>query len=330
MTFAAFARPAESLAKPSSALQLLVDRGNPEVEFADDLARRALRCVAAFELMLQNHETLADVGKRRALLEQADLERERPCDIGASVEVVADPGCERRQLRPQLERRLAELLRSDAEESVQQFFIGIAQIANGILRTLVLVLKRQRRLGAMRQADGYIGRWVGDGDLDHPAVERVGQTEGRVSRQNDAGSGARPAFGKGFDRACGLVRRLFDVGREILECRSLVDIADIFAQRASAANAGAIHQPACEALHLFERDCPGLEPARQIERNVQNRIERRIVGDLRSKTLQFVDQLDLIELGRANLWRRVLHHSKPPRPECVGQYSSNDLKSSGR
>lgn len=47
-------------------LDLLVDRGNAEIELADDLARDALRTIGVVELVLQDDEALANVGKRRS------------------------------------------------------------------------------------------------------------------------------------------------------------------------------------------------------------------------------------------------------------------------
>ena len=112
---------------------------------------------------------------------------------------------------------------------------------------------------------------------------------------------------KALDGPTSLVRGLFDVCREILERRRLVDVTDFLAQATRAANAGAVHQPAGKVLHFLKRYISRFEPARQVERDVQNRIERWVVRDLRSETLQFLDQLALIELSRARRWRLVLH-----------------------
>ena len=91
MTLAAFARPRWIVRETLERFDLLIDCGDAEIELADDLARDALRGVAAFELVLQNDKALADIGERRALFEQAHLEGECPGNVGAAVEVVADP-----------------------------------------------------------------------------------------------------------------------------------------------------------------------------------------------------------------------------------------------
>ena len=116
---------------------------------------RAMRCAPSlssrrcFRMTKRSRTSV----KRRALLKQADMERERPRDIGAAIEVVADPRRERRQLRADLVGGIAELLRRDAEKSMQQLFVSIAQIADRILGALVFVLQGQRRLGPVRKAD---------------------------------------------------------------------------------------------------------------------------------------------------------------------------------
>ena len=190
---------------------------------------------------------------------------------------------------------------------MQQFFVGVAQIANRALHALVLVLQRQRLFGTVGQADRHVlGRRVGDGNFDHPAIERVGKTEGWMRGQNDAGARPRPAFGKRLDGRS-FVRGFFDIRREIFKRRCLVDVTDLLAKAARPANASAIHQPAGEGFHLVERHGSRFKPARQFEGDVQNRIERWVVRDLRSETLQFLDQLALIEFNRACSWRPVLH-----------------------
>ena len=95
---------------------LLVDGRDGEIELAGDLARQALHLGAVAELALERQEAVADVVERRALLLEADQERERPLDVGAPVEVVADPRGDRREPRPELEGLVAEALGRRREE----------------------------------------------------------------------------------------------------------------------------------------------------------------------------------------------------------------------
>ena len=114
---------------------LLVDGGDGEIELAGDLAREALHLRAVAEAGLQGEEAVADVVERRPLLPEADQEREGPLDVGAPVEVVADPGGDRREPR----RRASAPCRRSApsptsKKSVEQLDVGVAQVADRALR----------------------------------------------------------------------------------------------------------------------------------------------------------------------------------------------------
>ena len=116
---------------------------------------------------MQAEEALADVGERGALLLQAQDERFAPVDIGAAVEVVADPAGERRQLGPQRIRLVAEAMAGGAEEAVEQLDVRVAQVLDGVLGAPVLVGEVDILVRPVRNADAHVGvDVVGDGDLD--------------------------------------------------------------------------------------------------------------------------------------------------------------------
>ena len=98
---------------------LLVDSGDGEIQLAGHLSRKPLCFAVGGELVLEAKKALAHIGKRGALFLQLQNERVAPVDIGAAVEVVADPAGERRELGPQRIRFVAEALRCDAEEAVR-------------------------------------------------------------------------------------------------------------------------------------------------------------------------------------------------------------------
>ena len=108
MTLAASASGVSAVMTLSSASICSSTAAIVEIELAGDLARDALRARRLRSSCFRAEKALADVGERRALFLQAQDERNAPVDVGAAVEVVADPGGERRQLGAQLVRLVAE------------------------------------------------------------------------------------------------------------------------------------------------------------------------------------------------------------------------------
>ena len=79
-----------------------------EIEFGDDLTGDALRVHVVGQAMLQDDEARADVLQRGDFFLQLQDERVGPLDVGASVEVVADPRGNGGDLRPEFVGALAE------------------------------------------------------------------------------------------------------------------------------------------------------------------------------------------------------------------------------
>ena len=87
---------------------LLVDRGDRQIELARDLPRQTLHLRAIAERGLERQKAVANVVQGRLLLLDAHQKREGPPDVVAPVDVVADPGGDGGKVRFQLERLVAE------------------------------------------------------------------------------------------------------------------------------------------------------------------------------------------------------------------------------
>ncbi len=118
---------------PLQRLDMLVDSRNREIELAGDLARQALHLAAIVDHALEREEAVADIVQRRALLPEPDEQRERPLDVGAPVEVVADPRGDRRERRLELESLVAETLGRRLEEGRREIDVGVAQVPDRLL-----------------------------------------------------------------------------------------------------------------------------------------------------------------------------------------------------
>ena len=207
---------------------------------------KALRLAVGGKIVLEAEKALAHIGERGALLLQAQDERLAPVDVGAAVEVVADPAGERRQLGAQRIGLVAEATGGGAEEAVEQLDVGVAQVLDGVLRAPVLVGEVDVLVGPVRHADARVGiDIVGDGDLDDALRQRIGEAERRVRGEHDAGAGPLPTRLEGVE--VGRRGGAFDKVGEFLVGRGAVDEADALAQVAGALHAGAVHEAARRA-----------------------------------------------------------------------------------
>ena len=100
----------------------------------------------------------------------------------------------------------------------------------------------------------------------------------------------------------------FDEVGEFLVGRAAVDEADALAQVAGALHAGAVHEAAGECLQLGERYVARFKPARQVEGEADDRIERRRIGDLRAQGAELIAQPELVELPGGGRLHVFLHH----------------------
>ena len=311
---------------------LLVDGGDGQVELAGDLAGNPLRLAVGGKIVLQAEEALAHVGERGALLLQAQDERLAPVDVGASVEVVADPAGERRQLGAQLIGLVAEAIGGSAEETVEQLDVGVAQVLNGVLGAAMLVGEVDVVVGPVRHADARVGiDIVGNGNFDDALRQRVGQAEGRMRGQHDAGAGALPPRLEGFE--VGRRGGAFDELGEFLVGRSAIDEADALAQVARTLHAGAVHQAPGERLQLVEGNIARLELPRQVEGEADDRIERGRIGDLRAQGAEFIAQPELVEFAggrRCVFLHRGLHASRLPPARSSTPFRGSSGGAGGR
>ena len=141
-----------------------------------------------------------------------------------------------------------------AEEAVEQLDVGVAQVLDGVLRAPVLIGEVDILVRPVRHADAGVGiDVVGDGDLDDALGKRVGEAEGRVRGEHDAGARALPTRLERLE--VGRRGGAFDVVGEFLVGRAAVDEADAFAQVAGTLDASAVHQSAGEGLQLGEARC---------------------------------------------------------------------------
>ena len=98
MTLAAFASVKPSLPMNFRALRLLFDGRDREVELAGDLAREPALLAVVAELGLADARKRSRMSPSAARFSFRRRRNERPLDVGAPVEVVADPRGECRQL----------------------------------------------------------------------------------------------------------------------------------------------------------------------------------------------------------------------------------------
>ena len=248
------------------------------------------------------------LGRLAIALELQDLDPEAlgegrgPGNVGAAVEVVADPAREGDEARAELGPALRVELSRDLEDQLVNLAQRRVQVDQGAQRLTVLLGEVERAVGTMlaladraqlRLAVRRIAR-LRQRQLAQEDAELLGEREGRVRGDDDAEALALDALAEGLEGdapAAAIPGEALDQLPDRGPVGVPAALAEIAPEAAGPAQEGQRGEALDQLLDRGERQLAGIEAAAEVERQQLDRVAVRVELGLAAARRDFGAQL---------------------------------------